>query len=157
MKKRIIDSCVCILLSLVTLTSACQKSEVGVASVTLSQNSLIMRVGQTSSIRANVKPDDATDKTVAWTSSNTGVATVADGVITALKVGSATITAKAGDKSATCAVTVENAAGGGLEPTTEEDLDLKCFARTPHRQVTKNSDYVYNHDANIQLVSSWSL
>ena len=107
MKKRIIDSCVCILLSLVTLTSACQKSEVGVASVTLSQNSLIMRVGQTSSIRANVKPDDATDKTVAWTSSNTGVATVADGVITALKVGSATITAKAGDKSATCAVTVE--------------------------------------------------
>ncbi len=107
MKKRIIDSCVCILLSLVTLTSACQKSEVGVASVTLSQNSLIMRVGQTSSIRANVKPDDATGKTVVWTSSNTGVATVADGVITALKVGSATITAKAGDKSATCAVTVE--------------------------------------------------
>ena len=107
MEKRIIDSCVCILLCLVTLTSACQKSEVGVASVTLSQNSLIMRVGQTSSIRANVKPDDATGKTVVWTSSNTGVATVADGVITALKVGSATITAKAGDKSATCAVTVE--------------------------------------------------
>lgn len=107
MEKRIIDSCVCILLCLVTLTSACQKSEVGVASVTLSQNSLIMRVGQTSSIRANVKPDDATGKTVVWTSSNTGVATVADGVITALKVGSVTITAKAGDKSATCAVTVE--------------------------------------------------
>ena len=124
MKRGIIDSYVCILLCLVALTTGCQKSEVGVTAVTLSQNSLIVRVGQTSTIYANIKPDDVTDKAVVWTSSNTEVATVANGVITALKVGSATITARAGDKSATCAVTVENTAGGGMEPTTEEYLDL---------------------------------
>ena len=107
MKRGLIYSFVCILLCFVAMTSGCQKPEVGVTAVTLSQNSLILRAGQASTIHAIIAPENATDKTVVWTSSNTGVATVSDGVITALKVGSATITAKAGDKSATCAVTVE--------------------------------------------------
>ncbi len=106
MKRGIIYSFVCILL-FVALTSGCQKPDVAVTAVTLSQNSLILRTGQASTIFANIEPDDATDKTVTWTSSNAEVATVDDGVITALKVGSATITARAGDKSASCAVTVE--------------------------------------------------
>ena len=124
MKRGIIDACVCIMLCIVTITSGCQKPEVGVTAVTLSKNSLTLRAGQTATLSATVSPDDATDKTIVWTSSNVEVAAVADGVITALKVGTATITAKSGDKSATCEVTVENTAEGGMEPTTEEDLDL---------------------------------
>ena len=53
-----------------------------------------------------ITPENATDKTVTWTSSDETVATVENGVIKAIKAGEATITAKAGDKTATCAVTV---------------------------------------------------
>ena len=55
-----------------------------------------------------MKPDNATNKTVIWSSSNASVASVdANGTVTAVAEGSATITAKAGDKSATCTVTVK--------------------------------------------------
>ena len=53
-----------------------------------------------------MKPDDATDKSVTWTSSDPTVAAVSDGKITALSAGKATITATAGGKSAACVVTV---------------------------------------------------
>lgn len=54
-----------------------------------------------------VLPEDATDKTVTWTSSNPAVATVnANGTVHAVAPGEATITATAGDKTATCKVTV---------------------------------------------------
>ena len=77
-----------------------------VTSVTLNQTSASLKVGETVTLTATVKPDDATDKTVTWSTSDASVATVDNGVVTAKKVGSATITAKAGDKSATCAITV---------------------------------------------------
>ena len=51
--------------------------------------------------------------------SDASVATVSDGVVTAKKAGSATITAKAGDKTATCTITV--VATGSHEGITEED------------------------------------
>lgn len=78
-----------------------------VTSVTLSKTELSLIEGDSETITATVSPDNATDKTVTWTSSNTAVATVENGKITAIKEGSATITAKAGDKSATCVVKVE--------------------------------------------------
>ena len=52
-------------------------------------------------------PEDATNKDVTWTSSDTTIATVdSNGKVTANSVGTAIITAKAGDKSATCTITV---------------------------------------------------
>ena len=77
-----------------------------VTSITLNRTSASLKAGETVTLTATVKPDDATDKTVTWSSSDATVATVSNGVVTAKKVGSATITAKAGDKTATCAVTV---------------------------------------------------
>ena len=80
---------------------------VPVESITLDLTSITLEEGKTTTIKATVSPNDATDKTVSWSSSNTAVATVADGKITAVKEGSATITAEAGGKSATCSVTVK--------------------------------------------------
>ena len=80
---------------------------VAVTSITLDQTSLDLKEGETATLTATVKPDNATDKAVAWTSSNDKVATVKDGKVTAVKEGTATITATAGDKKATCKVTVE--------------------------------------------------
>ena len=75
-------------------------------SVTLDKTSLSLAVGETVQLTATVKPDDATDKNVTWTSSDESVAKVVNGKVTAVKSGKATITAKCGGKTAECAVTV---------------------------------------------------
>ena len=69
-------------------------SPVAVTSVELSDTTATITVGGTKTLTATVKPDNATDKTVTWTSSDETVATVANGVVAAVKVGEATITAK---------------------------------------------------------------
>ena len=77
-------------------------------------------------LTATVKPADATDPTVTWTSSNPAVATVDEtGKVHAVAAGEATITAQAGDKTATCKVTVtaKSAATVTTAPTaTEVDI-----------------------------------
>lgn len=80
-----------------------------VTSVTVSPKTLNLEVGQTRTLTATVTPDNATDKTVTWTSSNDKVATVAaDGTVTAVGEGTATITATAANgKKDTCKVTVK--------------------------------------------------
>lgn len=79
-----------------------------VTSVAVSPTSLNLEVGQTGTLTATVKPDNATNKTVTWTTSNDKVATVDNnGVVTAVGKGTATITAAADGKTATCTVTVK--------------------------------------------------
>ena len=90
-------------------TAICEVSVVlEVQSITLSRTSLSLEVGQTHTLTATVLPSNAPNNTVTWTSSNTSVASVTNGVVTAKAVGNATITAKAGSKTATCAVSVKN-------------------------------------------------
>ena len=90
-----------------TCAVSVSKKVVDVTSVTLNKTELTLTEGDSETLTATVKPDDATDKTVTWTSSDASIASVdANGKVTAVKDGSATITAKAGEKTATCAVTV---------------------------------------------------
>lgn len=83
---------------------------VPVESLSLDQTSVTLGENESITLTATVGPADATDKTVTWSSSNPAIATVEDGKVTAIKEGSATITAKAGEKSATCQVTVKKSA-----------------------------------------------
>ena len=85
------------------------KATVSATGITLSQTSLRLNKGDSATLTATVTPSESTD-TVSWTSSNNAVATVSDGVVTAVGKGSATITATAGSKNATCAVTVNDKA-----------------------------------------------
>ena len=80
---------------------------IDVTGVSLDKNELALKTGDTAKLTATVTPDNATDKTVRWTSSDETIATVQDGAVTAVKEGKATITAKAGDMEATCEVTVQ--------------------------------------------------
>ena len=85
-------------------------SVVKVSSVSLNQSSLsLTKKGQTARLSATVSPSNATNKSINWSSSNSNVATVSNGVVTAVGNGSATITATAADgsgKRASCSVTV---------------------------------------------------
>ena len=83
---------------------------VPVSQITLNKAETSISVGNSETLSATVAPENATIKALTWASSDEDVATVApDGTVTAVKVGTATITATAADgsdKSATCTVTV---------------------------------------------------
>lgn len=83
-------------------------STVAVTGVTLDQDTLTMSVGDTETLVATVAPANATDKTVTWSSDDSTIASVVDGVVTAEAAGTATITVTTTDGSFTdtCSVTV---------------------------------------------------
>ena len=85
------------------------KKWVDVTGITLSAESAEVEVGETLTLKATVIPDDASDKTVTWSSDKSSVAKVdGNGKVTGVSRGIATITAKAGGKSAACKVTVKS-------------------------------------------------
>ena len=99
------------------LTATCEVTVVtpvvAVTSVTLDLTELTLTVPETAILVATVLPEDATDKSVTWASDNEDVATVVDGVVTAVAAGTATITVTTvdGNLTATCAVTVQLVSG----------------------------------------------
>ena len=100
-----------------SLTASCQVEVKRYASgVTLDQHRMTLYAGTSSTLTPIITPNDATDKTVTWSSSNESVATVADGVVTALKAGTATIRASIfndrASASTSCEVTVKQYATG---------------------------------------------
>ena len=100
-----------------TITAACgsAKAECAVTvlspipatGVTLDKTALKLYEGDAAKLTATVEPENTTDKTIVWTSSDKTIATVKDGTVTAVKAGTATITAACGEAKATCAVTVK--------------------------------------------------
>ena len=84
---------------------------VPVTGVSLNKSSTSLTVGKTEILTATVTPTNATNKAVTWSSNNTTVAAVDNGIIRANAKGSATITVRTsdGNKTATCAVTVTDA------------------------------------------------
>jgi uncharacterized protein YjdB len=80
---------------------------IAVESVTLNKTELTLEPSGTETLIATVKPDNATDKTVTWSTSNSAAATVSNGVVTAVAEGTAVIKASVGGKEASCTVTVK--------------------------------------------------
>ena len=89
-----------------TCTITVSKKDIEVSSVELNKTALELVEGESETITATVKPDDASDKTIIWSTSDASVATVSEGKIYAIKEGTATISATSGMKSATCNVSV---------------------------------------------------
>ena len=79
-------------------------------SISLDRNTMELEIGDSSTLNVNYNPTDTTDnKTVTWTTSDSKIATVQNGKVTAIAEGTATITAKVGSKTAQCKVTVKKA------------------------------------------------
>lgn len=103
-------------------------NHIAVDGVTL-ESAITVNVGDSATLNAVITPADATNKAVSWSSSDTSVATVADGVVTGLKAGTAeiTVTTSEGSFSAVCTVTVENVPVESVSLNLEELTLIESF------------------------------
>jgi uncharacterized protein YjdB len=116
-------------------TSTVNVTPIPVGSVTVSPASAGIRVSATTTFAATVKDQNGTvvtNRVVTWTSSNTSVATVANGVVTGVAPGTATITATSEGKSGTATVTVTPIPVGSvtISPATKGMLVTQTFGLT---------------------------
>lgn len=119
---------------------------VPVSGISLDKQSLSLTVGGSATLTATVTPDNATDKTVVWSSSNSSVASVENGVVTAKVAGQAIITAKAGSQTATAVVNVSQPAAPVAGNHADIDFNGNDATANPGDTVAFNI-YVDNHDA----------
>ena len=143
--------------------------------VTLNKKSLTLTEGNSETLIATIEPSNTIDKTVTWTSSNTNVATVDNGKITAKSKGTTTITAKTSNgKTDTCTVTVNAKVvtykvtfnpDNGTNPTT---MDVKQNGTVTPPVVTKSGytligwyngstkfDFTKPINSNLTLTAKW--
>lgn len=125
--------------------TACDKNEPGnngggtmpgggnaVTGITLNKKALELQINGRETLTATITPANASVKIVSWSSSNEGVAKVSSGgEVTGVAAGTATITAKAGNASATCAVTVKN------EEKPLAPLEVRITGEINHTTYTK--------------------
>jgi len=90
---------------------------IAITGVTLNSSTINLNMGQTTQLTATITPSNATNKILTWTSSNTAIATVSNGLVTAVGAGTATITITTTDGSnisTTASVTVSVVSVTGL-------------------------------------------
>ena len=107
----------------ILLITSCGKREetAGVSSVAVTPSRIEIIEGESAVLSASVSPEAASDRAVAWSSSDRSVATVDKaGTVHGLRPGTATVTATAEGKSGTCAVTVKAKAIGVTEVTLDK-------------------------------------
>lgn len=93
-----------------TLSSSCEVNvnPVKVEKIQLNTQSLKIIIGSNATLTATILPENATNKTITWSSENENIATVSiDGVVTGVGVGKTKITASSGDVKATCDVIID--------------------------------------------------
>lgn len=117
----------------VTSSTPSPSTPVAVSGVALNKKVATVNVGKKVTVKATVTPANADNKTLVWTSSNTKIATVSNGVVKGVKAGRVIITAKTTDDSnisATCTVTVK-------QPVTRISLSKKATMYTGKKLTLK--------------------
>ena len=129
---------------------------VKVEGVTLNRSLATLEKGSNLTLTATVSPNDAANKQVDWTSTNTNVATVSNGVVTAKNAGTTIITAKAkdgSDKTGSCVITVTNSVIkvdritlNQTSATIEKGKELTLIATvTPNDATNKQLEWTSNN------------
>ena len=92
-----------------------EPEEIPVESVELDVQNVILKIGETTTLTATITPDNATNKNVTWSSENEDIASVNNGIVTAVGPGETmiTVTTEDGEKTAECTILV-------IEPEPEE-------------------------------------
>lgn len=144
-------------------TSESQEPEViHVSSVSLSEASLSLHIGESKELTASVLPDNADDKRVTWSSDHDEIATVENGKVTAKQVGKAkiTVTSVDGGKTATCDVEVledvitfalREGTGNVSTKTANINYDLKKDDRV-QLDITKNGEEWFDAEVTTSIV-----
>ena len=135
--------------------------KIHVESVTLDKETLTMSVGDNPvALEATVSPDNATNKSVTWESNNTAVATVdANGKVSAVAAGSATITVTTvdGGETATCAVTVKNVVTYAVVIDPAEDAEVNAGSEFTFKlMLTTTTNGVAGEPVNVAADASWT-
>ena len=125
----------------ISATTTITVTPIAVTSVSLSSNSETIKVGKTVTLIPTVSPSNATNKNVTWSSSNTNIATVSEGVVTGVAAGTATITVTtvSESKTATCTVVVQESSAGGEETFSISYTDLPTTYQTGSTVYTADS------------------
>ncbi len=129
--------------------------------VTLDQSSATIPLYSTLQLNATVTPPDGYEPTVEWSSSRPGIATVTqDGLVKGYMTGTVTITARAGQSSATCVVTVIPIYATGIALNTyQEDMEVgevtRIIAYVAPNDVT-NSEVSWSVTGNDVISASWN-
>lgn len=100
----------------ITVTDGSGDSNIPVNGVTLSPNSLSLKVNETSNLYATISPSNATNKNLTWYTSNSSIATVnANGMVTGVGIGTCyiSVTTQDGSYSSNCQVIVSESSSGG--------------------------------------------
>ena len=122
-----------------TKTSCVITVKAPLESIRLDKESMSIMDGDSQTLHVFYDPEDTTDsKDVTWTSSDASVASVKDGVVTANKVGTATITADVNGKTAKCKVTVTK------KEIALKDIKLNADKATLEVKDTKQLEVTYN-------------
>jgi hypothetical protein len=131
-----------IVVSMVLGITSCKDKDVVLNSIALNKTTATIALNGTELLNVVYTPTDATFKDLTWTSSNTSVATVADGLVTGVTAGTVTITATSTVDpaiTATCAVTVSHTAGPIVTVTGDITSNTTWNANTLY----KLSGFVY--------------
>lgn len=116
----------------ITLSACTEKpTEVAVTSVSISESIIELTEGDSFTLTASILPENASDKSIIWASSDEKVASVVNGKVSAIAPGNANITATASGKSASCMVTVKSkeivAEGVVVSPTQASVVEGKTI------------------------------
>ncbi len=149
-----------------TCTVKVQKGVVAVTGVSLSGTSIEVATGYTATLKATIKPSDATNKTLTWTSSDTSIASVnSKGVVTGKKEGTVTITVKTADGGYTAEikVTVKNqpvtgvSISGGKSTMTVGDKGTLKATIKPSNATNKKVTWKSNHNDIVSVDSKGNI
>ena len=110
-------------------------SVVHVTGVSLDKSTDTVAVGSTTTLTETVTPSNAADKSVSWSTSNSSVATVSNGVVTGVSAGTAIITVVTTDGGFTDTCTVTVTGGGGGTWTTIFDDDVQVIPDSPYNYI----------------------
>ena len=121
-----------------------KEGTIAVSAIAVNPTTAAVKPGATVTLSATVTPEDATDKTITWSSSDEKVATVDGGKVTGVAEGTTTITAttKSGDKTATCTVTVSEDAPAVIEDTLEGNITADRTISAANKNFLKGFVYV---------------
>ena len=124
------------------------KKAIAVSEIMIDKTEMTLYEGEEETLTASVLPEDATDKTITWTTSDKAIASVESGKVKAVGKGTAHITASAGGKSASCSIEV-------LRPVSGISFNKTTFELPLEKSETLTA-IIIPSDATLRGEISWS-